>query len=82
MYDQLKDPWLSSLAGNLTTEDIQRLAIQKGAMYLYDARTNNINVIQEIDGVWLRITTPTDASKIISVGRVRANQILNSIARW
>lgn len=50
-------------------------------MYLYDARTNNINVIQEIDGVWLRITTPTDASKIISVGRVRVNQIQNSIAR-
>jgi hypothetical protein len=51
------------------------------AQYLYDARTGNINVIQEVDGVLLRITSASDESKIISVGPIRANQVTNLIKR-
>ena len=33
---------------------------------------NRINVIQELDGHLIRITTPADAFRIISVGPIRA----------
>lgn len=76
---QLDDPRLGGLRGKLTADDLQELAHNPSAQYLLDGATGNINVIQEVDGVILRITTPRDAFKIISVGRMRANQITNGL---
>jgi filamentous hemagglutinin len=65
----------------LTTSDLQRLAVNSKADFYYDVRSGNINVIQEVDGRLLRITTPSDVNKIISVGPIRANQVQNLIKR-
>jgi hypothetical protein len=76
---QLDDPRLGALRGKLTPDDLQDLAHIPSARYLMDTATGNINVIQDVDGVILRITTPRDAFKIISVGRMRPNQIPNGL---
>jgi RHS repeat-associated protein len=76
---QLGDPRLGALQGKLTPDDLQSLARNPNATYLMDNATGHINVIQEIDGVILRITTPRDAFKIISVGRMRPSQVPNGL---
>jgi hypothetical protein len=40
----------------------------------------NINVIKEVGGQLVRITTNPEGTRIISAGLVRANQIANGIA--
>lgn len=76
---QLNDPRLGSLRGRLSSNDLQELAHNPNATYLMDNATGHINVVQQIDGVILRITVPRDAFRIISVGRMRPNQIPNGL---
>jgi hypothetical protein len=77
---QLGDARLGRLAGRLTPDDLQRLANNPSAARYFDARTGNINVIQNVQGVTLRITTPRDAMRIISVGPIRARQVANRVS--
>ena len=81
VLDQLQDARLGPLQGKLTTADLQQLVNSPNAQYLFDARTGNINIIQQVDEVLLRITTASDEFKIISVGPIRANQVANLIKR-
>lgn len=74
---QLADARLGSLAGRITPADLQRLANNPAARRVLDARSGNINVIQEVEGRLIRITVPRDAHRIISVGPIRANQVEN-----
>lgn len=76
---QLDDPRLGVLRGKLSEAEIQDLAHNPTATYLMDYSTGNINVVQEVEGVLLRITVPRDALKIISVGRLRPNQLRNGL---
>jgi len=76
---QLNDSRLGSLAGKLSPNDLQKLANNPSARRFLDGRSGNINVIQEVEGKLLRITTPRDAQKIISVGPIRPNQVTNRI---
>ena len=76
---QLNDTRLGSLAGKLGPNDLQKLANNPSAKRFLDTRSGNINVIQEVEGKLLRITTPRDAQKIISVGPIRPNQVTNRI---
>jgi hypothetical protein len=76
---QLNDPRLGALRGKLSADDLQGLAHNPNATYLMDNATGHINVVQEVNGVILRITTPRDAFRIISVGRMRPNQIPNGL---
>lgn len=79
VVEQLRDVRLGVLAGKLNADDLKRLANSPDAQRIFDARTNNINIIQEVDGVLLRITVPKDELKIISVGPIRPNQLRNRI---
>lgn len=79
VFDQLKDARLGGLAGKLGVDNLQKLANNPSAKRFLDNRTGNINVIQEVEGKLLRITTPSDALKIISVGPIRPNQVANRI---
>src|SRR5262249_10878471 len=47
---QLADPRMGSLQGKLTADDINQLVNNPSARRFWDARSNNINVIQEVDG--------------------------------
>lgn len=77
---QLADRRLGRLAGKLTGERLQSLVNSPVARRFMDARTGHINVVQEVDGILLRITTPRDAFRIISVGRMTPNGLANGIA--
>jgi RHS repeat-associated protein len=79
--DQLVDPRLDSLAGRLTSDELQRLVNAPSARRYYDATTNHINVIQEVDGRLLRITTMSDSMTIISVGPIRSRGVENGVRR-
>lgn len=76
---QLDDVRLGSLRGQLGPDDLQRLVNAPGAQRYYDNATGNINVIQQVDDVLLRITTASDEFKIISVGPIRPNQVTNGV---
>ena len=76
---QLDDVRLGSLRGQLGADDLQRLVNAPGAQRYYDTATGNINVIQQVDDVLLRITTASDEFKIISVGPIRPNQVTNGV---
>lgn len=76
---QLDDVRLGSLRGQLGPDDLQRLVNARGAQRYYDTATGNINVIQQVDDVLLRITTASDEFKIISVGPIRPNQVTNGV---
>lgn len=76
---QLDDVRLGSLRGQLGPDDLQRLVNAPGAQRYYDTATGNINVIQQVDDVLLRITTASDEFKIISVGPIRPNQVTNGV---
>jgi filamentous hemagglutinin len=77
---QLADSRLGKLAGKLTGDRLQQLVNNPAAQRFLDASSGHINVIQEVDGVLLRITTPRDAFRIISVGPIRPNGLANGIA--
>jgi RHS repeat-associated protein len=77
---QLGDSRLGPLAGRLTPSRLNELLNNPAAQRLLDTATGNINVIQQVDGVLLRITVPRDALRIISVGPIRANQVTNGIS--
>ncbi|MDQ4143930.1 MAG: hypothetical protein M3198_09350, partial [Actinomycetota bacterium] len=79
---QLADPRLGILAGRLAPDDLQSLLNNPGARRFIDTRGdyNTINVIQEVEGRLIRITTPADAFRIISVEPIRPNQVTNRIA--
>lgn len=81
VLEQLKDSRLGNLAGKLTTDDLQRFVNNPLAQRVFDARSGNINVIQNIEGTLLRITVPQDAMRIISVGPIRSNQVQNLISK-
>lgn len=76
---QLDDVRLGSLRGQLGPDDLQGLVNAPGAQRYYDTATRNINVIQQVDDVLLRITTASDEFKIISVGPIRPNQVTNGV---
>lgn len=76
---KLDDVRLGSLRGQLGPDDLQRLVNAPGAQRYYDTATGNINVIQQVDDVLLRITTASDEFKIISVGPIRPNQVTNGV---
>ena len=79
--EQLSNPRLGNLAGKLTPERLQQLVNNPAAQRFIDTSTGNINVIQNVDGVLLRISVPRDALRIISVGPIRARGVANGIAR-
>jgi hypothetical protein len=60
VIEQLKDARLGPLAGRISLDDLQGLANNPSARRVFDARTGNINVIQEIEGRLIRITVPRD----------------------
>lgn len=77
---QLQDPRLGPLAGNLSPERLRELAVNPGAQRMLDSKSGYINVVQEVDGVLLRITRLNDTFRIISVGPIRPNGVVNWIA--
>ena len=80
MDGQLNDPRLGKLAGQLDEARLNRLAESPNAQRFFDAKRGNINVIQEVDGQLLRITTAADKFEIISVGPIRARNVTNSVS--
>lgn len=79
---QLADSRLGALAGKLSPEKVIELANQSGALRVLDANSKNlnINVIQKIGDVTLRITVANDKKLVISVGPIRPEQVLNKLA--
>jgi hypothetical protein len=73
--DQLKDPRMGQLAGKISPDQLVEYANSANAKRFIDTRPdptfglpkNNINVLQEIDGKLIRITTPNNEFKIISI---------------
>lgn len=74
---QLDEARLGRLSGRYGVDDLQTLTTSPNATAYMDLRSGHINVIQDIDGVLLRITTAADEFRIISVGRVRPAQLTN-----
>lgn len=68
VFQQLNDERLGSLTGKLNVDDLLRLANNPSAQRFLDTRSNNINIIQEVEGRLLRITLSGDSQRIISVG--------------
>jgi RHS repeat-associated protein len=77
---QLDDARLGKLAGQLDETRLNQLVESPGAQRFFDANTGNINIIQEVDGQLLRITTAADKFEIISVGPIRARNVSNSVS--
>ncbi|MEX0789214.1 MAG: RHS repeat-associated core domain-containing protein, partial [Actinomycetota bacterium] len=77
---QLDDVRLGPLAGRYGVDDLQALVDSPGSRAYFDTASRNINVVQEVDGVLLRITTASDEFRVISVGRLRHAQLKNGIA--
>ncbi|QNP55999.1 polymorphic toxin-type HINT domain-containing protein [Tessaracoccus defluvii] len=77
---QLDDPRLGALTSKLNPEALQDLAHNPSAQYMMDTASGHINIVQEIDGVLLRLTTASDEFKIISVGRMRPSQLRNGLS--
>jgi hypothetical protein len=59
--EQLVNPRLGQLAGRLTPGRLHELLSNPTAQRFLDVKSGHINVIQEVEGVLLRITTPRDA---------------------
>jgi hypothetical protein len=77
---QLDDVRLGPLAGRYRVDDLQSLMHSPGSRAYFDTATRNMNVVREVDGVLLRITTAGDEFRIISVGRLRQAQLQNGIS--
>ena len=85
--EQLLDSRLGSLAGKFSKDDIIAMANAKNALRVIDEGSDalHVNIIQEVEGVNLRITVTSDtARRIISVGRVKTKDIIKYLAygRW
>lgn len=78
---QLNDPRMGRLQGKLTVDDPTGLANNPNARISWDARSNTINIIQEVDGKLLRFTVARVKPQIISVGPVQERNITNSVGR-
>lgn len=72
---QLDDVRLGPLAGRYGVDDLQALMHSPGSRAYFDTASRNINAVQEVDGVLLRITTASDKFRVISVGRLRQAQL-------
>jgi filamentous hemagglutinin len=72
---------MGRLQGKLTADDINQLANNPAARRFWDARSNNINIIQEVDGKLLRVTVARDKFEVISVGPIQERNIANSVGR-
>jgi len=84
----LKDPRLGQLAGKITEADVQNLAMRPSALRVIDMRPpphgkGYIDIIQPIEGMpnktLLRITVLPNDMKIISVGPVGQNSVINHL---
>jgi len=76
---QLADSRLGSLAGKITPQRLHELVNNNAARRFFDARSGNINIIQEVEGRLVRITVAGDKFKIISVGPIQERNIANLI---
>lgn len=72
---------MGRLQGKLTVDDPTGLANNPNARISWDARSNTINIIQEVDGKLLRFTVARVKPQIISVGPVQERNITNSVGR-
>ena len=79
VLEKLNHPRLGSLAGKLTPDDIVVLSHNPNAKFLFDRVNGTINIIQPLNEILFRATCLIDEFKFISVGRVRKNQLDNSI---
>ena len=78
---QLDDPRLGAFTSELNPEALQDLAHNPRAQYMMDTVSGHVNIVQEIDGVLLRLTTESDELKIIPVGRMRPSQLRNGLSQ-
>jgi hypothetical protein len=78
VINQLQD--LGSLSGRIGLDELQALINNPQSMRLLNTKSGNISIIQRIDGKMMRITVARNEMKIISVGRIKQNQIINRIA--
>jgi len=81
---KLADPRLQHLTNRLTPEHLNALLNNPSATRLFDAGAKTwgrINVVQDVEGVLLRITVRGDAFEIISVGPMRSSSLINGIAK-
>jgi hypothetical protein len=76
---QLADSRLGPLAGKFTPQRLHDLVNSPTARRVFDSRTGNVNIIQEVEGRLIRITVAGDKFKIISVGPIQERNILNLI---
>ncbi|WP_210490980.1 RHS repeat-associated core domain-containing protein [Patulibacter sp. SYSU D01012] len=76
---QLQDKRMKHLQGKLGPADLQKLINEPSALRMLDTRSGHINVVQDVEGVPLRITTPRDEFTIISVGPMRPRQVPNGL---
>jgi hypothetical protein len=49
------------------------------ALHFYDVATGNVNVINYMQNIFLRVTVAGDAFRIISVGPIRFEGLLNGV---
>lgn len=68
VLDQLDDVRMGPLQGQLTPDDLQGLINDASALRVVNASSGHISVIQEVDGVLLRITTAADEFKYDVLG--------------
>jgi len=78
---QLVDPRMGRLRGKLTADDIRRLAGNPSGRRFWDELSNNINVIEEVDGNLLRVTVARDHFEVVSVGPIQERNIANYVGR-
>lgn len=76
---QLQNARLGPLTGRLSTPELQTLVNNPSARRFFDAASGHINILQEVEGVHLRITVARDSFRIISVGPFRERSIRSGI---
>lgn len=76
----MDDARLGALAGKLSQQRLNELLNDPTAQRLYDTLRGTLNVVQEVEGVLLRITVMRDSFRIVSVGPIRMRNITNGIA--
>ncbi|MBF0366487.1 MAG: RHS repeat-associated core domain-containing protein [Oligoflexia bacterium] len=78
---QLNDPRMGSLAGKLDESKINTLLNSPTARRLMDNESGYINVVQKVEDRLIRMTVPRDEFKVISVGPIKENGIINGIEK-
>lgn len=81
VLEQLKDPRLAGLSIKLDKDSLLDLANNPNGHAFYNIKNGYICYIQQIDNFLIRITTPMDEFKIISVGPIRQRNLMNSIRK-